>query len=95
MLGPLPDADYRRGYLTLRPGVSVFKEPYLTLVGPAGWGNPVPNRGQAGYGIAGAIPVETMDEMLVLILVWLLEKRKYILAQMKSVTVWTMIVMVL
>jgi hypothetical protein len=48
--------------LTLRPGASVFKEPYLTLVGSAGWGNPVPNRGQPGYGIAGAIPVETMDE---------------------------------
>jgi len=47
--------------LTLRPGVSVFKEPYLTLVGPAGWQNPVGNRSQAGYGIAGAIPVETMD----------------------------------
>ena len=48
--------------LTLRPGVSVFKEPYLTLVGSAGWGNPVTNRGQPGYGIAGAIAVETMDE---------------------------------
>ena len=46
--------------LTLRPGVSVFKEPYLTLVGAAGWGNPV--RGdRPGYGIAGAIPVETLD----------------------------------
>jgi hypothetical protein len=48
--------------LTLRPGVSVFKEPYLTLVGSAGWQNPIPNRGQPGYGIAGAIAVETMDE---------------------------------
>jgi hypothetical protein len=47
--------------LTLRPGVSVFKEPYLTLVGAAGWGNPVPDKGQPGYGIAGAIPVESMD----------------------------------
>ena len=47
--------------LTLRPGHDVFKEPYLTLVGAAGWGNPVPDRGQAGYGIAGAIPVESMD----------------------------------
>jgi hypothetical protein len=46
--------------LTLRPGHSVFKEPYLTLVGAAGWGNPVPNRGQSGYGIAAAIPVEQM-----------------------------------
>jgi len=48
--------------LTLRPGASVFKEPYLTLVGSAGWSNPVANRGQLGYGVAGAIPVETMDE---------------------------------
>jgi hypothetical protein len=39
----------------------VFKEPYLTLVGPAAWGNPIPNRRQPGYGIAGAIPVESMD----------------------------------
>jgi hypothetical protein len=36
----------------------VFKEPYLTLVGPAGWGNPV-GGGGPGYGIAGAIPVES------------------------------------
>ena len=43
--------------LTLRPGHNVFKEPYLTLVGPAGWGNPV-RGGRPGYGIAGAIPVE-------------------------------------
>jgi hypothetical protein len=47
--------------LTLRPGHNVFKEPYLTLVGSAGWYNPVPNRGQPGYGIAGAIPVESID----------------------------------
>ncbi|MBM4092360.1 MAG: hypothetical protein FJ276_23490 [Planctomycetes bacterium] len=44
--------------LAPRPGHSVFKEPYLTLVGPAGWGNPV-SGGQPGYGIAGAIPVES------------------------------------
>ena len=44
--------------LALRPGHSVFKEPYLTLVGPAGWGNPV-GGGKPGYGIAGAIPVES------------------------------------
>ena len=44
--------------LALRPGHSVFKEPYLTLVGPAGWGNPV-GGGRPGFGIAGAIPVET------------------------------------
>ncbi len=43
--------------LVLRPGHSVFKEPYLTLVGSAGWGNPIPG-GRPGYGIAGAIPVE-------------------------------------
>ena len=36
----------------------MFKEPYLTLVGSAGWGNPV-GPGGAGYGIAGAIPVES------------------------------------
>jgi hypothetical protein len=45
--------------LTLRPGHNVFKEPYLTLVGSAGWGNPVAG-GRPGYGIAGAIPVESM-----------------------------------
>jgi len=42
--------------LTLRPGHGPFKEPYLTLVGPAGWGNPVAQR--PGYGIAAAIPLE-------------------------------------
>ena len=30
----------------------------MTLVGPAGWGNPV-GGGRPGYGIAGAIPVES------------------------------------
>ena len=44
--------------LVLRPGHNVFQEPYLTLVGSAGWGNPVPG-GRPGYGIAGAIPVES------------------------------------
>ncbi len=44
--------------LALRPGVSVFKEPYLTLVGEAGWGNPIPGGGP-GFGIARAIPVES------------------------------------
>jgi hypothetical protein len=44
--------------LGLRAGHNVFKEPYLTLVGPAGWGNPV-GGGRPGYGIAGAIPVES------------------------------------
>jgi hypothetical protein len=46
--------------LTLRPGVDVFKEPYLTLVGPAGWGNPFAKKDQPGCGIAVAIPVESM-----------------------------------
>jgi hypothetical protein len=43
--------------LTLRPAHLFFKEPYLTLVGPA-WATPIKDTGQAGYGIAGAIPVE-------------------------------------
>jgi hypothetical protein len=50
--------------LRLRAGVSVFKEPYLTLVGDAGWGNPIAKKGQPGYGIAAAIPVESMDPTL-------------------------------
>ena len=41
------------------PVHNVFKEPYLTLVGPAGWGNPGRRRRRPGYGIAGAIPVES------------------------------------
>jgi len=49
--------------LTLRPGVDVFKEPYLTLIGPAGWQTPVPG-GQPGYGIAGVLPVESIDATL-------------------------------
>ncbi|HUU23613.1 MAG TPA: hypothetical protein VM389_13860 [Phycisphaerae bacterium] len=43
--------------LTLRPGADPFKEPYLTLVGDAGWGTPA--RPGPGYGIAAAIPVES------------------------------------
>ena len=43
--------------LTLRPAQEPFKEPYLTLVGDAGWGNPA--RPAPGYGIAAAIPVES------------------------------------
>ena len=54
------EKDSAEPNLALRPGHDVFKEPYLTLVGPAGWGNPVPG-GKPGYGIAGAIPVETYD----------------------------------
>jgi hypothetical protein len=47
--------------LTLRPGTNIFKEPYLTLVGPAGWGNPIAHPDQPGYGFADVMPVETMD----------------------------------
>jgi hypothetical protein len=46
--------------LTLRPASGkfvLFKEPYLTLIGPAACPVPVPNPGQPGYGLAGAIPV--------------------------------------
>ena len=46
--------------LTLRPApeaFALFKEPYLTLLGPAAWPVPAPSKGQPGYGIAGAIPV--------------------------------------
>jgi hypothetical protein len=46
--------------LTFRPGYDLFNEPYLTLVGGAGWGNPV-SKTTPGYGIAGAIAVETYD----------------------------------
>jgi len=42
--------------LTLRAGHGPFNEPYLTLVGGAGWGSPV--QPGPGYGIAAAIPVE-------------------------------------
>lgn len=50
--------DSYKPNLVLRPGHDVFKQPYLTLVGGAGWGNPVQGGGP-GYGIAGAIPVES------------------------------------
>ncbi len=47
--------------LTLRPAPGVFKEhfkePYLTLIGPAAWPEAVPGKGRPGFGIAGAIPV--------------------------------------
>ncbi|NQT11214.1 MAG: hypothetical protein HQ582_00595, partial [Planctomycetes bacterium] len=55
--------------LTLRPGWDVFKEPYLTLVGPAAWvlggpaardHAPLPKPDRPGYGIAAPIPVQTM-----------------------------------
>jgi len=41
--------------LTLRPGSGVFKEPYLTLVGPAG-------AGLKTHGIAGAMMVENFGQ---------------------------------
>ncbi len=44
--------------LRLRPGHGPFKEPYLTLVGSAAWGYSAP-ADRPGYGIAGAIPVES------------------------------------
>jgi len=44
--------------LRLRPGNGPFKEPYVTLVGPAAWGVSVPPD-RPGYGIAGLIPVES------------------------------------
>ena len=55
------DKESSEPNLALRPGHNVFKEPYLTLVGPAGWGNPV-GAGKPGYGIANAIPVEIYDQ---------------------------------
>jgi hypothetical protein len=44
--------------LRLRPGHGPFKEPYLTMVGPAAWGHSV-SADRPGYGIAGLIPVES------------------------------------
>lgn len=46
--------------LRLRPGHGPFKEPYITLVGPAAWGYSAPAN-RPGYGIAGIIPVESID----------------------------------
>jgi len=47
--------------LTLRdaPGAfkQHFKEPYLTLIGPAAWPVPAPAKGKPGFGLARAIPV--------------------------------------
>jgi len=47
--------------LTLRPATGIFtrhfKEPYLTLIGPAAWPKPVPGKDRPGYGLAGAFPV--------------------------------------
>jgi hypothetical protein len=44
--------------LRLRPGHGPFREPYLTMIGPAAWGHSVP-ADRPGYGIAGVIPVES------------------------------------
>jgi hypothetical protein len=52
--------DRKAPDLTLRPAsgqFSLFKEPYLTLIGPAAWPLPAPGAGQPGYGIARAVPV--------------------------------------
>jgi len=47
--------------LTLRPSQGKFrghfKEPYLTLIGPAAWPVQAPGKGRPGYGLAGAFPV--------------------------------------
>lgn len=47
--------------LTVRPAPGVFrghfKQPYLTLLGPAAWPHPAPDADQPGFGLAGAIPV--------------------------------------
>jgi hypothetical protein len=42
------------------PKLLPFKEPYLTLVGDTAWigGRSAVQRGQGGYGLAGALPVE-------------------------------------
>jgi len=56
--GKAPGADEPN--LVLRPGHGPFKEPYLTLVGPAAWGYSSP-ADRPGYGIAAAIPVESVD----------------------------------
>jgi len=44
--------------LRLRPGHGPFKEPYLTLIGPAAWGYSAP-ADRPGYGIAACLPVES------------------------------------
>jgi len=56
------DGKGRKNFdLTLRPAPGVFaghfKEPYLTLIGPAAWPRPAPGKGRPGYGFAGAFPV--------------------------------------
>ncbi len=56
------DGKARKDFdLTVRPAPGVFKEhfkePYLTLIGPAAWPVAVPTAGQPGFGLAGAFPV--------------------------------------
>ena len=58
----LGEGEARKDFdLTLRPATGKFQghftEPYLTLIGPAAWPVPIPDRGQPGYGLAGAFPV--------------------------------------
>lgn len=45
------------------PGFEMLEEPYLTLVGDAGWypWGPHPNPESPGYGFADVLPVESMD----------------------------------
>lgn len=45
--------------LTLRPGNGVFKEPYLTLVGPIGFGL---NKASSPPGLAGALMCENFEQ---------------------------------
>jgi hypothetical protein len=54
--GDVPDSH--EPDLRLRPGHGPFKEPYLTMVGPAAWGYSA-SAERPGYGIAGLIAVES------------------------------------
>ena len=54
------EADGRKKLdLTLRPGQGVFKEPYLTLVGPIGYGL---NKQPHSSGLAGALMCENFEQ---------------------------------
>lgn len=50
--------------LTLRPGFSVFKEPYVLLTGHPTWGQPYnpPQTPPPGFGIADTLMVEAFDQ---------------------------------
>jgi hypothetical protein len=50
--------------LTLRPGFSVFKEPYVLLTGHPTWGQPYnpPETPPPGFGIADTLMVEAFDQ---------------------------------